>query len=178
VRRRRSVMGSASIERSETAASLPHQVAGNAPRVWDCAVFPQINSLPCPEKQAAALNAERHGLRRQSGADVSWHVVIALVVVEVTSALAMAVEGAAAVLWNYGIHPSRQILQHPWISVLVDGEAGAGVETGEVKHAQADARAGNPAVEFFVQAREPLASGGELQLIENLPHNSHSSLHP
>ena len=98
------------------------------------------------------------------------HVVVALVVVEVTTALAMAVEGAAAVLWNYGIHPCLQILQHPRIRVLVDGQASAGVQTGQMQHTQLDACGSKPAVELIIQSGEALTAGADFYLMKRLAH--------
>ena len=71
---------------------------------------------------------------------------------------------------NNRIHPCRQIPQHPGVSVLVDRQAGAGVQTGEVQHSQVDACCPDPAVQLLVQAGKALPPSRDLQLVEGLFH--------
>ena len=67
-------------------------------------------------------------------------------------------------------HPCIEVLQHPWISVLVDREACAGVQTGEIQHALLKARAPDPGVQSSVQAGEALPRGLDRNLMQDLLH--------
>ena len=96
--------------------------------------------------------------------------VIALVVMQVTAPLALSIERTGAILRNHGIHPCLQILQHPWVSVLVDGEAGTGVEAGQMQHTQLDACGSKPAVELIIQSGEALTTGADFYLVKRLAH--------
>ena len=81
------------------------------------------------------LHAQRQGLTGECSADVSGHVVVALVVVLVARALTQTIKRALAVLGHDRIHPGTEIVEDPGVGVLVDGEACAGVQTREVQHA-------------------------------------------
>jgi hypothetical protein len=149
---------------------LADEVAGDPAPVGDRSMLPQVNPLPHPEEQSAAFHAEGHGLGGECRTDVGRHVVVALVVVEVAGAVALAILRTEAILWDHGIHPCRQIAQHPGVSVLVDRQACAGVHARQVQHAQVDAGGCDPAVELLVEADEALPMRGDLQLVEGLLH--------
>ena len=78
------------------------------------------------------------------------HVVVTLVIVQVAGALAVAVQGTTAILRNHGIHPGLEILEHPGIGVLVDGQTAAGVQAAQMQHAPLDSGGTDPAVELPV----------------------------
>ena len=90
------------------------------------------------------LRAEAQGLAGERRSDVGRHVISSFVVMEIT-----------AVFWNGIGHPCIQVLQHPWIGVLVDGEAGAGVQAGEMQNALVQTRAADPGVQLPVQSGDP-----------------------
>ena len=49
----------------------------NTARVWMCAVFPQINPLPCPKHGLPGMHRQAQVHRCQRAADVRGHVVVA-----------------------------------------------------------------------------------------------------
>ena len=145
-------------------------MAGDPALVGDRPVFPQVDALPHTHQQAAVLDAQAQGLAGQGRADVGGHVVIALVVMGVANPVAKAIGGAIAVLGNQRLHPGGQVVQHPRVRVLVDRQAGAGVQAAQVQHAQVDARCRNPLVELAIEPGETLALGAYLQLMQGLLH--------
>ena len=65
------------------------------------------------------------------------------------------------------IHPARQIVQDPRISIFVDCEAGTGVQAGEMQSPVADTCCGQPSVDDWVETREPAAARRNIQLVLN-----------
>ena len=118
-------------------------MAGDRSGVSSAAVLPEVNGLPGAQQQLASADAQAQGLAGERGSDVGRHVIGSFVVMEIT-----------AVFWNGIGHPCIQVLQHPWISVLVDREAGAGVQTGEMQNALIQSRAADPSVQPTVQTGE------------------------
>ena len=98
-------------------------MAGDRSGVSSAAVLPDVNGLPGAQQQLPPADAQVQGLAGERGSDVGRHVISSFVVMEITA------------LFRNGIgHPCIQVLQHPWICVLVDREAGAGVQTGEMQN--------------------------------------------
>jgi hypothetical protein len=93
------------------------------------------------------------------------HVVVAFIVMQVTGAFAITVDRAFAVLRHKGIHPCLQVLENTRVSVFVDRQAGAGMQTGQVQHTLCDAGSSDPSVQRFVQPREARAFGWYLKLM-------------
>ena len=89
---------------------------------------------------------------------------------QVAPALTIRSLGTSTILWNNRVHPGRQILQHPWVGVFVDGEAAAGVETGEMQNPGVDASGRQPLIQLWIEARETLAMGLERELLQHLLH--------
>jgi hypothetical protein len=119
-----------------------------------------------------AIDAQGEGLGGECRTDVGGHVVITLVIVQIGAALAVAVQGTAAILRDHRIHPGLQIRQNPGIGVLIDGQTAAGVQAAQVQHAPLHASGTNPTVEFPVERGEAWAVGRNLDLVQVLLHRS------
>jgi len=145
-------------------------VAGDPALVGNRPVLPQVDALPHAHQQATLLDAQAQGLAGQGRADVGGHVVIALIVMGIANPVAKAIGGAVAVLGNQRIHPGGQVVEHSRVRVLVDRQAGTGVQAAEVQHAQVDVRYGNPLVELAIEPGEALAMGAHLQVMQDLLH--------
>ena len=150
--------------------ALTDQMAGDASWAAVGSVLPEVHRLPGAKEQLSVLNAQGQRLTGQRGADVCGHVVVAFVLMPITGSVALAVERASAVLGNGGIHPGVQVVEDPWIGVFINGEAGAGVQTGEVHHAQMNSTTADPGVEFFVEPGESCPRGADHQLMKHLIH--------
>ena len=111
-------------------------------------MFPEVHGLPGAQQQLASTHAQAEGLAGECCSDVGRHVIGSFVVMEIT-----------AVFWNGIGHPCIEVLQHPWIRVLIDREAGAGVQTCEVQHALVEARAPDPGVQSCIETGEALPRG-------------------
>ena len=138
---------------------LAEQVAGDRSGVSSAAVLPEVNGLPGAQQQLSVTDTQAEGLAGERGSDVGRHVIGSFVVMQIT-----------AVFRNGIGHPCIEVLQHPWISVLVDREACAGVQTGEIQHALLKARAPDPGVQSSVQAGEALPRGLDRNLMQDLLH--------
>ena len=126
-------------------------------------MLPEVNGLPGAQQQLPPADAQVQGLAGERGSDVGRHVISSFVVVEIT-----------AVFWNGIGHPCIQVLQHPWIGVLVDGEAGAGVQAGEMQNALVQPRAADPGVQPPVQPGEAPPRGLNCDLMQDLLHTHRS----
>ncbi|CAI8151469.1 MAG: Uncharacterised protein [Synechococcus sp. CC9902] len=96
------------------------------------------------------------------------HVVAAFVIVAIADPRAEGVQRSAAVLRYNRIHPGLEVMQHPWVGVLVDCEACTGVQAGQMQHSLPQFLAGNPGVQHFVEPCETPPWGADLQLLQNL----------
>ena len=115
--------------------------------------------MPGAQQQLPPADAQVQGLAGERGSDVGRHVISSFVVMEIT-----------AVFWNGIGHPCIQVLQHPWICVLVDREAGAGVQAGEMQNALVQTRAADPGVQPPVQSGESSSRGCHCHLMQDLLH--------
>ena len=104
--------------------------------------------MPGAQQQLSSTDAQAEGLAGECGSDVGRHVIGSFVVMEIP-----------AVFRNGIGHPCLKVLQHPWISVLVDREACARVQAGEVQHTLVEPRAADPGIQPTVQTGESPARG-------------------
>jgi hypothetical protein len=94
------------------------------------------------------LNTQAHGLTRQSGADVGWHVISTLVVMDVRTTFG-----------HHVCYPILEVLKNPWIRILINGEAGACVETGEMQHTLVQTSGSQPGIQWPIDPGEASSWG-------------------
>ena len=111
-------------------------------------MLPEVHGLPGAQQQLSSTDAQAEGLAGECCSDMGRHVIRSFVVMEI-----------AAVFWNGIRHPCIQVLQNPWISVLVDREACARVQAREVQYALVKACVADPGVQPTVQTGEALPRG-------------------
>ena len=133
------------------------QMAKNAPVMGPSTVLPEIDRLPGAQGKSSRFDAEAEGLTGERRADVGGHVIGAFVVVAVPTGFG-----------HDDPHPIGEILKNPRIGVFIDGEAGTGVQAGEMQHSLPDGRVGQPLVDAAIEAGESLPRGLELQVVQNL----------
>ena len=105
------------------------------------------------------INAEGYGLTCQCCSDVGWHIIITFVVMGIETTPAFTIDRTFSVLWYDSVHPGLQVFEYAWIGILIDCEAGAGVQTSEMQHACFDGRFGDQVVQAFVESCKPRAVG-------------------
>jgi hypothetical protein len=94
------------------------------------------------------LNTQAQGLARQGGADVGRHVIGTFVVMDVRTTF-----------WHHIRHPSLEVLKNPWISILINREAGACVEAGEMQHTLVQSSGPQPSIQRPIDTGEASAWG-------------------
>jgi hypothetical protein len=87
-------------------------------------------------------------LAGQSGADVGRHVIDTLVVMDVRTTF-----------WHHVCHPSLEVLKNPWIRILINGEAGACVETGEMQYPLMQTSGTQPGIQWPIDPGEASSWG-------------------
>ena len=138
-------------------------MAGDRSGVSSAAVLPEVHGLPGAKQQLPSTDAQAEGLAGQCCSDMGRHVIRSFVGMEIP-----------AVFRNGIGHPRIKVLQHPWISVLVDGEACTGVQTREVQNGLVEARAADPGIQPTVQTGESFPRGLDRNLMQDLLHSHHS----
>jgi hypothetical protein len=127
---------------------FPHQMTRHRSLMRGTAVLPEVYGLPSSQYQATILNTQAQGLARQGGADVGWHVIGAFVVMDIRTTF-----------WHHIRHPSLEVLKNPWIGILINREAGACVEAGEMQHTLVQSSGPQPSIQRPIDTGEASAWG-------------------
>ncbi len=135
-------------------------------------MFPEVHRLPHAQQESSLIHTQGHRLRRQRSADVSRHVIWTLVIVPIAVTPTVPICRTPTILRNNRFHPGRQVLKHPGVSVFIDGQARAGVQTGEVQHTLIETGASNPGIELLIQSGETRSRRSQLQDMQTL-HQIH-----
>ena len=131
-------------------------------------MLPEIDRLPGAQEQSSVVNTQAHGLGGECCADMGWHVVITFVVVQVTATSTVWSARPSSVLRHHGIHPGRQVFEDPWIGILIDGQAAAGVQAGEMHHPGDQSGLVHALIQLLVQGGETRSARFDLQLRQQL----------
>ena len=143
-------------------------MTGNATIAPLGSVLPEVNRLPDTEQKSALVNTQRHRLSCKRCSDVSRHVIRPFIIVLIRVALSPAISRPKTILRNNRLHPRRQITQHTWIGIFIDGQACTGVQTSQMQHALLQAALCNPGIQALVQAEEARPLGCQLQNMQML----------
>src|SRR5262249_31782351 len=121
-------------------------------------VLPEIDALPGSKAQTSVINGHAQVYRGHGGANVRWHVIVALDRVNE--------EGIA--IWNEPREETLEVPAHVRVGVLLDDKRGGRVL--QVKRAEAGADAGGPhaAGHFARDVVEPAPIGFDGEPIEQL----------
>ena len=129
---------------------------GHTARMGPRAVFPQINSLPGSQRELAGVNREGEVHRRQRGADVGGHVVVAFGGVG---------EQRVAVA-HEPCKKGGEVAAHVRVGVFLDQERGGSMAQVQGEQPVAEFICGNTA-RAPIRAMWPCISSG------NNPHHRH-----
>jgi len=153
-------------------SSLADQMQAELAAVRPGPVLPEVHGLPGAEQEAPLLKAQAQAGGREGGADVGWHVVGAFVVMAPGPQLALATQGSHPRRRYQGPQEGGQVLQHPGISVFVDGEAAAGMQGNQVGQAVVQAAGADLLVEGVGEVGESLAAGLQAEGMKTLAQHS------
>jgi hypothetical protein len=96
------------------------------------------------------------------------HIVIPFVVVQVPTTMSVWATRSGSVLRHHRVHPCGQILEHPRISILINGEAATGVQAREVHHSNVQSGLEHQLIQLVVERGETWSVSVDLQFIQHL----------
>src|ERR1035437_8818142 len=141
------------------------EVQRHAARMWPCAVFPQIDSLPRSEREPASVNRDGKIHRRQRGADVRGHVVVAL------SSVAEERIAVAHEPREKGV----QIAAHIRVGIFLDQQRGGSVAQMQREQPVAKFIFGNPLRHFIREFNQTAPARGDDDFVKRLAHGTHGA---
>src|SRR5690242_8758126 len=139
---------------------LSDEVQRQPPGMRMRAVFPQVNPLPCAERQPAAVNRNGKIHRRQRRADVRRHVVLAL----------GGVNKQRVTIRNQPREKGIQIAPHIRIGVFLDQKRGRSMAQMQRDQAVAELVGGNPPLNVPGKFRQTTSVGGDDEFMKRLAH--------
>lgn len=99
------------------AGLFPDEVERDAAGVRVRPVFPEINPLPCPQRQLSAMQRDGEVHRGQRGPDMRGHVVVPL----------GGVHKQRVAVWHESLKKSVEITTHVGVGIFLDEQRSGGV---------------------------------------------------
>lgn len=131
-------------------------------------MFPEIDGLPCSQHQTAAVEAQLKTGAGEGRADMGRHVVLSFIVVHIGAQGTLATEGPNPFLGHQGLEIGRQVLQHPGISIFIDGEGAAGVQATDERLPRTQTTGADLPIEGCGEIGEPFPARVHLQMAQKL----------